>query len=460
MRAWRLVCQLGIMGGLVAAAIHCGTDNGSEFGDPANTAACNAAYAGKCGLACTDDNGCAEGLYCGPSKVCTADCASSVACENAGQCTVRGQCVTGQGFGGGGTDDGGLVVNPRSDGGVCANVDVQLDKTVPKVLFLLDQSSSMLQFKFNSTADSNQCANGCRWTVLKESLIGPDAGPGGLVKELEGEAELGVAMYSSTDSTTGEQYDDSYLDPPTEQACPRFNGKKFTKLAFSTNAFATIDGQLRPAKVDDDTPTGPAIRTVVGLNANGEPTDPNGLAKLAASGPKVIILVTDGEPGECLGNYSTNYASDEGRQQTVKAVQDAFKQNIRTFVIAIGSGSAAANAHFSQVANAGQGKPLNGDAGAILPANKDQLTAALRNIVLGARTCVFDLNGSVTPGKESLGTVKVNDAVQTFGAGWRLNSPTQIELLGDACTTVKTSNDARVSAQFPCDAFVIGNLPK
>jgi hypothetical protein len=447
---------LGALGsiGLLTAVLHCGTSSESTFNDPAG-GPCETVYKGLCGKSCASDTECPDGLYCAADGKCNAECAPGNACLSGFLCSSRGRC------------GGDLGTNPFPDAGdndatnttdsVCADTDVQLTKILPKVLFLLDQSSSMHRKKF-PTGDSNECSSGCRWTVLKDVLIGPAATPGGLLKQLEGEAEIGVKMYSATDAVQGDG-DDSYLPEPTAKVCPRFNGKAFDGLTFEVNPFATVNAFLRTAKVDDDTPTGPAIRTVVGLGADGGIVDPNGFAAIQSKAPKVLVLVTDGEPAVC----GENFDSDQGRAMVISAVQQTYAQNIRTFVIAIGE---ATGQHFNQVANAGQGlNPQTGDAGAILPSTPQQLVDALKKVVLDARTCTFDLNGQVQPGMEKLGTVTLNGATVPFDdpgvpdEGWRLVSPSRIELVGSACATVKSTPDAQLSARFPCNA-VIPNIPK
>lgn len=341
---------------------------------------------------------------------------------------------------------------PGSDA-VCADVDVTLTKVLPKVLFLLDQSSSMRHFRFPN-GDSNGCNPDCRWTVLKDVLIGPNPATGGLLKQLEAEAELGVELYSATDPVQGDG-DDSFLAPPTDAVCPRFNGKAFDGLSFAVNNAAAIDAVLRPASVDDDTPTGPAIRAVVGLLPDGGAGDPKGFAAVPPTTPRVLVLVTDGEPALC----GQNNPSDPARAAVVEAVQQTYALGIRTFVIAIGDTSAQAENHFRAVANAGQGlDPATGDAGAVRPTTQQALVDGLRKIVLDARTCKFTLNGTVQPGTEQQGTVTLNGAVVPFDApgapdeGWRLVSPTEIELVGSACQTIKSTPNAKLTARFPCGA--------
>ncbi len=38
--------------------------------------------------------------------------------------------------------------------------------------------------------------------------------------------------------------------------------------------------------------------------------------------------------------------------------------------------------------------------------------------------------------------------------GWQLNSPTEIEFVGDACDTIMNDPDVVIGAEFPCGAVV------
>jgi hypothetical protein len=448
--ATRTACALlGIVG--VFAAMHCGSGvTASEFGERADP--CQTFFKDQCGGACSSDLECTSGLYCGFGGRCTADCVPGEICQNAA-CSARGRC-------GGDPNtafigDGGPTFIDATTDTICADTNVTLTKVVPKVLFLLDQSSSMYFNKFPNGA-SNNCNPDCRWSVLKDVLIGPAATPGGVVKQLQGEAELGVKMYSATDPNPYDG-DNSLLPPPTDDVCPRFNGKKFDGLAFALNNAAAIDAMLRPAGVDDDTPTGPAIRTVAGLAADGTVADPKGFAALPGTAPKVIVLVTDGEPMLC----GENAPSDPGRAAVVLAAQHAYAQKIRTFVIAIGDTTPQAQAHFKSVANAGQGKdPATGDAVVIQPSTPKQLVDALQQIVLDARTCTFTLNGQVQAGSEKQGTVTLNGKTVPYDdpglpdEGWHLKTSSTLELVGEACKTLKSTPNATLSASFPCGTIL------
>ncbi|HVJ94983.1 MAG TPA: hypothetical protein VM580_34625, partial [Labilithrix sp.] len=284
----RLTWALGSLA-LFAVALHCGSTGGSAFTDVGSGGPCETVYKGLCGKECAADTECADGLHCGPDKTCTADCSPDHECST-GSCSARGRCESG----GGGFGDSGSIDGSLPDGGVCADTNVTLTKILPKVVFLLDQSSSMWNQAFPS-GSANDCNGGCRWTVLKDVLIGPNNNKGGLLKQLDGEAEIAIELYSATDGS--QDGDDSYLDPPTTEVCPRFNGKAFDGLTFSATSYAGAEALLRNAKVDDDTPTGPAIRAVVGLAADGGVGDSKGFAALESTAPKVLVLVTDGEPG-------------------------------------------------------------------------------------------------------------------------------------------------------------------
>lgn len=437
-----------------ASVVHCGTTGLSVF-DEGRANPCQTVFAGQCGAPCTSDEACPSGLHCSANPgQCVARCAPEETCENGATCSPRGRCGP-DGTGGTLGGDPGPAPDAAPSDAVCADTTVSLEQIHPKVLLLLDQSSSMYFNRF-PMGGSNGCNPDCRWSVLKDVLIGPAGGTGGLVKQLENDAELGVMLYSATDSNPNDG-DNSILPPPTDNVCPRFNGKAFDGLAFARGNAAAIDAYLRPAGADDDTPTGPAIRAVVGIDGDGAVVDQRGFAAIPGTAPKVIVLVTDGEPALC----GQNNPSDEGRAAVVSATQQSYALGIQTYVIAIGSQTAGAIAHFKAVANAGQGKdPVTGNADAILPSTQDQLLTAVRSIVEGSRTCTFELNGQVPPGLERRGTVTLNGAVVPFdepGApaeGWRLSSPSVLELVGSACETLKSSPDATLTARFPCGVVV------
>jgi hypothetical protein len=91
--------------------------------------------------------------------------------------------------------------------------------------------------------------------------------------------------------------------------------------------------------------------------------------------------------------------------------------------------------------------------------NQAALEGAFNEIINGVRDCKLKLNGQVDANKAGQGRVTLDG--QQLGYrdpnGWKLNSPTEIELVGTACQAIKTGDhDVRVT--FPCG--VITTIPQ
>lgn len=389
----------------IALALHCGSN-----GDGA-TSPCDGVYAGQCGTPCGKDDDCPTGLYCGADGKCTAACtASSNTCPPGTTCSARGRCEVGSGsfVDGGGSGDS-----------TCVEVNLKLEKQIPTVVVLVDRSGSMTQ-SFGAKS---------RWDTLKDTLVGS----GSILQTLQAEVNFGLTTYSYTSG-----------DP----TCP-----SLASIAPTLNNYTAIKNALSPLDVQDNTPTGESILRVAGLDDAGAPV-PGGFAQSSTGGPKIIILATDGDPDSCADPDSNG--TDPPRQLTVWAVSKAYQAGIRTYVIAIGPD--VTESHQQAVANVGLGFAADaGDAAPYYrPSGATQLASVLTDIVNGARTCVFALNGSVQAGEESKGTVTLNG--QPLGYqdpnGWKLDNPRQLELLGSACNTVKTTSTAQLSVRFPCGTVV------
>lgn len=450
LRVW--LGSLGFVGAGLAA-LHCSsTDIGSEFPDAGNDP-CEVAYKGLCGKPCDVDETCAAGLYCrplGPGQeveaggakgTCHADCANAPkiqgVCSEGVACSPRGRC---------GTDpsdaslvDGGSDV--KNDG-TCAAIDVVVEKIVPTVLLLIDQSSSM-EYDFTGANLMPPNFPNSRWVKLRESLMDPD---GGIVKKYENDVEFGLALYGANNGNE---------KPPAVAECPIMK-----TVAFAKGNHAAIEAVYAPELPIDDTPTPDAVLAAAGLDPAGIPLD-GGFAATPTGRPKIIVLATDGEPGRCGSFDSLELTGAPASQQAVvDAVTAAYRAGIKTFVITVGD--SVSESHQQKVANAGFGYfPGGADAGPdaqaplVRTTSQAQLAAAFDSIIFGVRSCSFKLAGSVVPGTEGQGEVKVNGASVTLNSpdGWKLNSPTEIEFVGAACTTIKTS-DAKVSVRFPCGSFI------
>jgi len=418
----------------IGLAVHCGSGDDSVFppgGGP--NAPCNSVYQGQCGGACTNDDACPGGLYCGSDGKCTADCASGAAsCSDGLTCSSQGRCT-----GGGGDNDASFSdtgPGPTGDGSGgdgCATLDVALAKVEPTVLLLIDQSSSMSSNKDFKLADGGVTD---RWTGMRNALLDPQLS---VIKKLQADVDFGAAFYSWKGS-----------DPIA--TCPQV-----TSVAFGLNNFQAIATEWNSLTPIDNTPTGDSIRKVSGVLDGG--VIDGGLATLKTDGPKILVLITDGDPDSCLTKGSN---VDPSQAIAVAATQDAFKAGIKTYVIAVSTDIQPANQQ--QIANAGIGlDPKTGKAPYYLAQTQDALATAFGSIIAGARSCTFTLNGQIQAGQESKGSVSLNGGPLTYNDpnGWKVNSATEVEITGTACTTIKTTPDANLQMSFPCGSFTPG-IPK
>lgn len=84
------------------------------------------------------------------------------------------------------------------------------------------------------------------------------------------------------------------------------------------------------------------------------------------------------------------------------------------------------------------------------------LVAALSDTIAGVRSCAFDLQGRIQIDLTlaDQGVVEIDGVRIPFGGddGYRMNSETQLELLGAACARLKRPETERVLIDFPCEA--------
>ncbi|HKO47675.1 MAG TPA: vWA domain-containing protein [Polyangiaceae bacterium] len=373
-----------------------------------------------CGSACSAAAPCGSGLYCAANNLCTADCTPATGNCGAGQsCSSSGKCVVGG------------VIDPRIDAGDpddvpdgCIKDAVKVSSPTPTVIMLIDQSGSM----------NEGFGNGNRWNVLRDALIDKSTG---IISTLESKVRFGLALYTSQNG---------FGSGMPANVCPMINA-----VPPALNNYADITAKYLPNDWKGDTPTGESIDAAVKiLDAVTEP------------GPKVIVLATDGEPDSCA---DPNPGSDQGieaaRTLSVTAVQNAFKKQIATHVISVGDD--VGQEHLRAVANAGQGLAVDIDQADRFYLANDQadLATAFDTIVSGVRSCVFTLNGAVADGRADTGAVLLDGKFLIYmdKDGWRLNSPSVLELQGAACAALKKSGDHDLKIDFPCGDF-IPTIPK
>src|SRR5690606_14715366 len=140
----------------------------------------------------------------------------------------------------------------------------------------------------------------------------------------------------------------------------------------------------------------------------------------------------------------------EAKDGVVDAAAAAQDKDVTVHVINVSSpGNSSLQDHLVDVADAGGGNVYPGF-------NPDELREAFEEIIGGVRSCAFDLGGEIATCKAADGTVRLNgeDLVLDDADGWKVNSSTQIELLGSSCETIKTG-DNDLTIRFPCGSFII-----
>jgi hypothetical protein len=357
---------------------------------------------------------------------------------------------------GGGANNGGT-------GNVCDELHVEPKPVTPTVLVLVDNSSSM----FEPRAEL--------WDALYNALM-DDMGP---IALLQDRIRFGFASYKGL-ANNGQPVATSETDP----ACA-----EVTSVPYAFNNFGAIDtaytalGASYVQGVKWETPTGHAITRVVPDLVAYEADPP---------GPKIILLVTDGNPNTCRV-----LDPQCGQDQTIKAVQDAYAAGIGTFVLGIGdivganTGCVPAQMrcginHLTDIANAGQGQPViqppaeyvyqqcvagpMGGAGMLTATyaptggtltpltatNAAAIAPALQGLLNGFVSCTVEMD-AIVRGEAARGTVIVtpkmgqerNVANNDQADGWMLEPNNyQVTLLGQACEDLK--NGGSVDISFPC----------
>jgi hypothetical protein len=418
-----------------AAQLRCSSDENVLEPRQGEKDPCATIYEGQCGVACALDGDCAAGLHCGPDGSCTAACGPGASlCPPEQGCSNDGRCSGG----GGGSSSGGTTgldldasmpsggdQGLGGSGETCAEIELELGDVTPTVVLLIDQSGSMED-------EDIEPGGPTRWQALKDALRGPDS----VIAALEDKVRFGFVFYSNP----------ADLDmPPEAGVCPILDrgGMDETLWPPVLNAFDAFEAYYEDLPTYPNTPTGESVRyTAADLASFDEP------------GPKYIVLATDGNPDHCADDKENN-PDGVARQISVDEVQKAHDEfDITTFVISVGGD--VAEDHLNDVANVGQGFPVDDPEDRFfLVTTQDMLGAAFEQIIGGVRSCTLTLNGEIDPAEADQGTVLLDGEPLPMDEsnGWRVLDGTTIELVGDACAAIE-SGDHSLSARFPCDVVV------
>jgi von Willebrand factor type A domain len=364
----------------------------------------------------------------------------AASCSAGGEDTKHTGATSTRGAGGGG-GDGALTTGSDGPGGFssggitsggCQQFAIAFEPQTPTVMVLVDRSGSMFDSGF--------------WDPLKTAVLK-------VVEKTQDKVRYGLLTFTGI----------------AGQECPLVTGTN----SFALNSYASLKTAYDAASIKPgaklETPTGMVIneKVIPDLLAFKEP------------GKKYILFVTDGEPDRC----------DDGnpvcaRDDVVGAVQSAFAQSIGTFVFGL-QANAALGQHLQDVANAGAGQAVmtpgdalvNGCLGGDATKAKGKYAAAggttkfftpdatdatalenaLSAAVAGAQSCTFDLQGKIEVdlANAGLGHVLIDGKAVPYNAqnGWQMTSPTQLELVGDACSLLKNATMG-ISFDFPCDIII------
>ncbi len=278
----------------------------------------------------------------------------------------------------------------NADGYVCPELTEVLLPQTPTFQLVVDRSGSMDE-DFGGTS---------RWDALEDTLVGPD----GVVTQLQSEIRFGLTTYTNTG-----------MCPTTASLEPRLDGAN------------DIAEQLDLEGPQGETPTGESIPIATAL-----------LLDDTWVGEKIIVLATDGEPDTCSIPDPMGGEVDEVRGVAVAAVEAAFAEGIRTFVISVGQDLAAE--HLQDLANAGVGNVGDPPAEFWVANDTAALVAAFDEIVAGVRPCDFELAAPLMEELAPSCEVTVNGSVVDYqGAdGWTLADQDTLELVGTACEAIQT----------------------
>jgi hypothetical protein len=361
-----------------------------------------------CQKECSSDTQC-EASFCS-NGYCLALCTAEEGCPLGSSCNVSGRCVPDTGTGGaGGTGNTG--------GTSCQSVEVTPTRSIPNVMFLVDQSGSM-------TADF---AGQERWTAAHTAITD-------IVAELDTIVRFGLTTYQSNDGGA------------TPSQCPIFD----TQVDFAMSNFGGINMSF-PASFPggEDTPTGDSIDVLVDIIVADPPP---------AEGPTIIVLATDGEPDTCETPDPNPTA--EAHAEAIAAAQNAYQNaGIQTFILSVGND--VSDSHLQEMANAGTGLAPNGsegDADFWKATTPQGLEDAFNTIIGGSISCEVQMDKRFDDKDEACdnGNVQLNGTPLSCPEDWQVKPGVDdiIELVGSACDTFK-SGAATFSAVFPCGAIVV-----
>jgi hypothetical protein len=308
---------------------------------------------------------------------------------------------------------GGMKDVPRKP--PCEAVDVTIDELRPSVTLLIDQSGSMLLgYPERGSPES-------RWQIVRRALLDEKTG---VVPQLEHAIQFGLTLYTSRNGYSG-------------GACPMLS-----EVKAATGNYAAIRAVYDGTNPDDDTPTGAAITAVVAATQAAN-----------RKGPNVVLLVTDGEADTC-----DVPDPQMGQAAAVAAARRAHAAGVDFYVLGLSSDISSAN--LQQLANAGQGKPLDlvwgqsPEAAQPYQAKSDLvgLTAQLLEILARVPLCEIEFDREIAAEELEAGNVVLDGRRLEPGSpdGYVFKDSRHLEVVGEACNTLRAAGK-ELQVRISCD---------
>lgn len=337
----------------------------------------------------------------------------------------------------------------------CAKVDATFTAVIPSIYLLVDRSGSM-KWSVDGT-DTSPPAGQSRWSIVEKTLMeegnATDVDSGGVVYRMQGKAKFALATYTGSQDSC-----------PVMASSESSAADQFPKL----NNWSRLRDSYAGQNPGGATPSSEAIDWV--WKKFKESDDPN----------RILVFASDGAPSypgaanACPGyEFTSGITSTDRNDRVVEVVEAMYQDNIKTFVISVG-GSTSASA-MDAIARAGvgvipgmtqgsPGYPDNPNSGESQSANyffagtsSALIESAFESVITGARPCKFELDGTLNA-LGSSGEVLIDGVEQVMDDpdGWRINSVTEIELLGEACKQVRSKPDVDLKVSFSCEVFQPG----
>jgi hypothetical protein len=348
---------------------------------------------------------------------------------------------------------GGLAGADGSGEKICAEGISNTSPITPTVWLVIDGSGSM----------ADEFGGSTRWESLRSALMDPD----GVVSTLQQFVRFGMVIYSGAEQQVMACNAPAMVNfvcgcyTGAEAACctaacggtppPAPMCAELVVVDPLVSNFTALDAAYPAHEIGGWTPTDRALEHVVtALPVLNGPVTPD-----QKKDPIYVILATDGAPNDqCDGGANGGAGGGSSgfqphvAQRVVDTTTAGVQKGMNMFVISLAGNDPELRTHLDQVANIGQPgqKPFE-------PATKDELVAALQQIIGGA-TCQIDLNGAVVAGQECSGKVQLNGVELPCDQadGYRLVDERTVQLQGSACTNF-LGVASQVYAAFPCSVF-------